>query len=193
MDYAALAAALDRMHFGVIITAPAAAPAFVNLYARELIDRNDGLRVTSQGLETHRASDTRALREAIERASRRELPECVSLLLPRPKNERPLAVHVPAPKYNGAQGVAVFVCDPARPGGVDHRALTRMYGLTRAEAAFTAMLLSGMSVQEVADAQFISLNTARTHLKRILLKTETGRQAELMRLLLNSSAHLRLD
>lgn len=193
MDQVALLATLDRMHFGIIITAPACPPTIVNLYAREVISRDDGLRVTPKGLETQRASDTRLLREAIEKASRRELPECVSLLLPRLGNHRPLTVHVPAPNYGGSAGVAVFVCDPTHSGAIDQRALIRMYGLTRSEAAFTSLLLSGLNVQEAADAQFISLNTARTHLKRVLLKTDTGRQAELLRLLLNSSAHLRLS
>jgi len=37
------------------------------------------------------------------------------------------------------------------------------------------------------------VNTARTHLKRILLKTDTGRQAELVRVLMRCSGYVKVD
>jgi DNA-binding CsgD family transcriptional regulator len=47
-------------------------------------------------------------------------------------------------------------------------------------------LLSGLRVEDAADVLQISPNTARTQLKRALVKTGTGRQAELLRLALGA-------
>ena len=63
---------------------------------------------------------------------------------------------------------------------VDERALTSLYGLTRSEAALTTKLIQGKSVEEAAAGLFISPRTARTHLKRIFMKTDTHRQPELV-------------
>jgi len=190
----ALTDALDRAQFGVIITSAARPPEFVNAYARRIVERGDGLVVRDSGLEALRSSDTRALRETIDLACRRELTACVTLLLPRSATPRPFAVHVPAPTYAGAAGLAtVFVCDPSEEPLVAEASLTRLFGLTRAEAAFAALLIKGRTVEEAAAGLFISVHTARTHLKRILMKTDTGRQAELLKLLLTCSAQIRVE
>ena len=49
------------------------------------------------------------------------------------------------------------------------------------------------TISEVADELEITLNTARTHLKQVFEKTGTKRQAELVRLLLQSPAALSLE
>jgi DNA-binding CsgD family transcriptional regulator len=51
-------------------------------------------------------------------------------------------------------------------------------------------LLHGRRVEDAADALGISAHTARTQLKRALAKTSTGRQAELVRLVLGTPAML---
>ncbi|MGA7908812.1 MAG: helix-turn-helix transcriptional regulator [Candidatus Sulfotelmatobacter sp.] len=63
---------------------------------------------------------------------------------------------------------------------VDERALSSLYGLTRGEAALAALLMRGKSIDEAAAQLFISNHTARTHLKRIFMKTDTHRQTELV-------------
>jgi DNA-binding CsgD family transcriptional regulator len=192
----ALVDALDRTQFGIIVTLPAARPSFVNAYACRLLERRDGLTVSDTGLATLRAADTHALREAIDRASRRQLATCVTLLLPRAgDNRRPLVVHVPVPQYSGmsADQATVFICDPNHAPIVDTTALCRLFGMTRSEAALCALLMAGKTAEQAAECLFVSIHTVRTHLKRILSKTDTGRQAELLRLLLVCSAQVRLD
>ena len=48
-------------------------------------------------------------------------------------------------------------------------------------------LADGLSLNEIAAAHGCSVQTARTHMKRILQKTGTNRQAELVRLLLTGT------
>jgi DNA-binding CsgD family transcriptional regulator len=71
--------------------------------------------------------------------------------------------------------------------------LKKLYGLTEAESRLAVMLLGGLSIEQSAQRLGITLNTARTHLKKLFLKTETNRQGELIRVMLESPATLYLD
>ncbi|HJZ12631.1 MAG TPA: hypothetical protein VJ521_10795 [Acidobacteriota bacterium] len=51
-------------------------------------------------------------------------------------------------------------------------------------AKLAAILTEGTNLREAAQRLGITVYTARDHLKRILSKTQTPRQSELMRLLL---------
>lgn len=190
----ALIDVFNRAQFGIIITAPLRRPAMTNEYARLLIESRDGLCVGDHGLEALRTAETRVLREAVERASRRDLERCMTLQLPRPDTRRPLVVYIPALDPHAEAGLAtVFVCDPSQTPRVDPSVLCRLFAFTKAEATLAILLMGGKSVEESADTLFVSIHTVRTHLKRMLLKTDTGRQAELLRLLLTCSAQVRID
>jgi DNA-binding CsgD family transcriptional regulator len=56
------------------------------------------------------------------------------------------------------------------------------FGLTLAEARLAAQLGMGKSLQEIAAAQKVSIDTVRAQLKTALAKTHTHRQAELVAL-----------
>jgi DNA-binding CsgD family transcriptional regulator len=60
-----------------------------------------------------------------------------------------------------------------------------LYGLTPTESRLADLLLEGIDVREMAVRLGITIETARFHLKRVLAKTGTRRQAELMRLMLS--------
>jgi len=59
-------------------------------------------------------------------------------------------------------------------------ALMRLYGLTPAEARLAQQLVLGCSLDEACQAQSVSINTAKTHLKRIFAKVGVRRQSELV-------------
>lgn len=58
-----------------------------------------------------------------------------------------------------------------------------LYGLTNAEARLACALSQGEALGELSRRWDISRETLRTHLKRVLGKTGTSRQSELVRLL----------
>lgn len=65
----------------------------------------------------------------------------------------------------------------------DH--LISLFGLTSKEARLTAELCNGhASLEEAAEQLGIGLSTARTHLKHIFAKTDTRRQADLVKMVL---------
>ena len=82
--------------------------------------------------------------------------------------------------------VLVFIRDPEAPIAVAQ--LRELFGFTRTEAAVAAALGQGQSLEDIATDMGISLATVRTHLKRILAKTGTHRQAQAVALLARSVA-----
>lgn len=81
----------------------------------------------------------------------------------------------------------MFLCDPEIPtlGPVS---LQDQYGLTRTEAAVALELAKGKSLSQIAISFGIGLGTVRSHLKKILSKTGTSRQAEVVTLILRNAA-----
>jgi DNA-binding CsgD family transcriptional regulator len=68
----------------------------------------------------------------------------------------------------------------------DYKAFGERFGLTPAETKVLSGLASGLSTKEYAEKHDLSANTVRTHVQRILEKTEAPTQAELMRMLYTS-------
>lgn len=118
------------------------------------------------------------------------------MALARPSLRQPLALVVsplaPAAFADAPGGAAalLFVADPETRPVANEGLLMSLYGLTAAEAALTTRLLEGLDLGEVAASLRIAMSTARFHLARILAKTGTRRQAELLRLILRGPAGL---
>ena len=70
--------------------------------------------------------------------------------------------------------------------------LASLYGLTPAEAELASLLSAGHSIEEAAEIRGVTLNTARSQMKRVFSKTGVNRQADLVRLLLNNVTALLL-
>ncbi|HEX2285077.1 MAG TPA: LuxR C-terminal-related transcriptional regulator [Mycobacterium sp.] len=84
-----------------------------------------------------------------------------------------------------------FIADPEREPEPELEALRRVYGLTTTEAEVALRVLGGTGLKPIADDMSLSLATVRTHLQHVFDKTNTHRQAELVRLLLGGLAATR--
>jgi DNA-binding CsgD family transcriptional regulator len=103
-------------------------------------------------------------------------------LLLRPIHER--GVH----GAGAAGGVAVFLSGEKLQRIVSIATFAGLYDLSRAEVALVGELLEGQSISEAAARLEIAENTARVQLRSVFAKTDTHRQADLMRLVLTSLA-----
>lgn len=61
--------------------------------------------------------------------------------------------------------------------------IARAFSLTRTESRIVSVLMSGLTVTASASKLGLSVHTVRVHLRSIFLKTGTGRQSELLRLI----------
>jgi DNA-binding CsgD family transcriptional regulator len=85
---------------------------------------------------------------------------------------------------------AVIIQDPSEGATPPMEALGLLYGLTTAERNVLEHVADSHSPQETADRLGVSVNTVKTHLQKIFAKTNTARQADLVRLVARSTAPL---
>jgi DNA-binding CsgD family transcriptional regulator len=75
--------------------------------------------------------------------------------------------------------VMLFFIDPANRRDIPLAWIMDAYGLTRAEARVAVAMSAGITALECASQLGLSLNTVKTHLRKVFAKTGTGRQVEL--------------
>jgi len=193
--------ALDRLQIGVIVTREDATILFANSAATAILNSRDGLTAPRDGLRAAVASEHRALRLLLQSAaatSRGLATESGGAMsIARPSLRRPFSVlvtpgrtHVLGGFPSHTRSAVVFVTDPERVVEADIDTLRRLWGLTPAEAQIASRLAAGRSLREVSEELSITNNTSRWHLKQIFTKTETRRQAELVRVLSMSATTL---
>jgi DNA-binding CsgD family transcriptional regulator len=164
--------------------------------AREILGRRDGLALDAQGLRAASPAEGAALRQAVAEAAAGGGPVSRILTLHRASGKRPYGAML-APLRAGSHGsargalVALFLNDPEGEACTDVDAVRELHGLTPTEARIAAALANGRSPEETAGALGMRLSTLRHHLKHVFAKTETSRQASLVRLLLGGPATLR--
>ncbi len=85
-------------------------------------------------------------------------------------------------KMKTQNSVVVLLSDPERIGVPSTESIAHVLKLSRSEAGLVHELAKGASVSEAAVECGLSVQSARTYLKRIYHKTQTNRQSDLMRL-----------
>lgn len=185
----ALTYGLELVHHGALLVAKGGRPQLANRAALSILQRKDGISLAQTGLVADRASDTRLLHKLLEEAIQAPHsgePKESPVILERKSARSALMVRIiPGPWlecWHGAEQKTALMklYDQDQGLVVNEKALISLYGLTRSEAAFAAKLVQGKSIEEAAQELFISEHTARTHLKRIFMKTDTHRQPELV-------------
>jgi DNA-binding CsgD family transcriptional regulator len=193
-ERSALKDALDRVAFGVILVDGDGHVTVANRVAQEIATEADGLTLSTQGLGSPDPEQAKKLHRAVAAATRTTFPSGGAMSLPRPSGRKPLSVLTcPLGKYALDRGnrravATIFITDPEREIEALPEALTRLYGLTRSEAALAILLTQGLDLGEASEHLGVSLSTVRSHLKRILEKTGTHRQTEAVVLILRSLA-----
>ncbi len=185
----ALTFGLELVRCGAMLVASEGHPQLANRAAMAILEKRDGISLATTGLVAERASDTRLLRHLLDvaiKAPEQGEPDGSPMTLPRKTAHTALIVRVvPGPGLDcwpGTENRAALLTLYDEDNGlqIDEKLLCKLYGLTRGEAALAAILVQGKSIEEAAAELFISPHTARTHLKRIFMKTDTHRQTELV-------------
>jgi DNA-binding CsgD family transcriptional regulator len=188
----ALQHALNRIQCGVILTSVTRRPSFINTHAHAVLSKRDALLLIDGVLHARTVEDTQRLQRAL---ASEESATCTTLSLQTGDLTRRVGVHVlrlPDSEAGRLDSV-LFLSDPRITPVVSQSSLRALFGLTRAEAVFADLLVQGHSIEAAADRLCVSVHTARTHVKRILLKTDTGRQGELVRVMVLCAALFALD
>lgn len=128
------------------------------------------------------------LNDALQRYRDRAVPVVQSLPMPPRQGTPPLILHL-LPVRRAARDIfsraaaVLAVTEVGQVGPPDLRVLCGLFDLTPAQARVARALAMAQTPEMVAASLGISLETARSHLKKIMQKTGTTRQAELVLLL----------
>ena len=197
IDKTANAEALDRVAQGVLIVATNGEILFANRSAESLLAEADGIKAEQNLLRANNLVDTAQFQRLIGTAAERLDAAGGVMTVQRPLPRRPLSVLVAPLNIEstwfmmGRPAAIVFVVDPDSAPPTAEGQLRNLYRLTPAEAAVAMAIARGAGLQAAADELHISLTTARTHLQHVFEKTETRRQAELVRLVTAGGLNVR--
>jgi DNA-binding CsgD family transcriptional regulator len=188
-----LAGALEVVRHGIIIVAGEHLVINLNSAAERIFRAEDGLCKRSGRIavtSTHAEQELHcAIRNALA-GDRSGIRNGRSLTCSRPSGKRPYVIHVlPAHRRNADEPLRqpmalVLIIDPEDEPEPAAALLRRLYRLTEAEAEVALHMMHGADLKQISDELSISLTTVRTHLHHVFDKTDTHRQADLVRLLL---------
>lgn len=180
----ALGQAIESSTAGILVFDVDGVLTHANAFAREILDRANGLGLTRTG---------RLL--AAEPAAQRQLqalltgtdPQTFKVLrVPRTGSDAPYVLRIwtetdgSGPIAEHA-GYTVYVCDPERDVGGNVEHLAEALGVTVSSAALVNALLNGDTLDDYARRTGRSQNTVKFHLRSAFAATGTNRQADLLR------------
>ncbi|HTW68436.1 MAG TPA: LuxR C-terminal-related transcriptional regulator [Acetobacteraceae bacterium] len=190
---------LDQLGQGSILVDGACRILFANRTAETILADQVGLLrdaagVVRSSLYTETCLLHKLVAESAERAGVSEAGAGGSQRISRGKLRAPLTVLVIplraatdwlAPRRAAA---ILFVTDPEAASGPNAAGLRYSFGLTQTEAAMAVEVVKGGGLKAAAARLGIAPTTARTHLTAVFSKTNTRRQADLVRVLLQGQS-----
>ena len=188
-----LAGALEVVRHGIIVVASGYLVINLNSAAERIVRAEDGLRMRSGRIAATSTRAEQELQYAIQNALDGELSSVRrgrSLTCVRRSGKRPYVIHVlPSHRRNADEPLRqpmalVLIIDPEDEHEPAVALLRRLYRLTEAEAEVALHVMHGADLKQISEELSISYTTVRTHLQHVFDKTDTHRQAELVRLLL---------
>lgn len=190
--HAVLTAVVDRLTQGVVIVDDRGRVRFANRMAQRLSADGGALRIRDGMLSGAAAPDAALLSKAIRSASRGG-PECVLRLRRASSREPVIVLIVPCDRWCGARSPSagsafLLITDRAAAVIPPRERLAQVYGFTATESTLARLLLQGSDLAAAARAMSVRMATVRSHLRGLLSKTATHRQADLVRVLLQEAS-----
>lgn len=189
--------------FGVILASPKCEIIYANKLACSLIRLQRGLCSQRGRIGATDVATNQKLQSLIFAAAaygNQAISER-SIILPVKDSEEIFALHVvpvarKAPERNVFQGrltgspdiAALFISNRTRDAAGRANVFAPLFGLTAGETRLLEAIILARSLAAAARRLKITPSTARTHLKHIMAKTNTHRQAELTQLFLEMTS-----
>jgi DNA-binding CsgD family transcriptional regulator len=190
---AGLVGALEAVRHGVIVVGSGWWVVNLNAAAERILRAEDGLQMCSERIAATGMRADHNLNRALHAAlidGGSKVRSGRSFMCERPSGKRPYVVHVLPLHHTATDEISsearavVLIIDPDHEPEPAAALLRRLYGLTIAEADVALHIARGADLKEISDQLSVSITTVRKHLQHMYDKTDTHRQAELVRLLL---------
>jgi DNA-binding CsgD family transcriptional regulator len=187
----ALRASVDRVTTGIVITDPDGVPQHWNEFMEELLKLHREFRILADQIQVADAKEHQQLRWLMRKCA--EHGESQHMVCRCKGAVDPLFIAVEALPWEQEEGpfaCLLLIRSPAATGTLDPVRLASLFELSTRESELVAALADGRGLDEFAGETERSIHTVRTQLKSIYRKTGTQRQADLVRLVLTSTAFL---
>ncbi len=185
---------LEYYPHAFLLTDPELRVLYANARARELAALRHAVSIESSRLRLASAKQDRQLRQIAAEMNGSCDHDLEWLEVPRGASQLPLRLLILKAQDSGAiplgvsqPSFAIQIVDADSGVALSPEVLERLFAFTPSEARVAAKLTLGQSVEEIPAETRTSTETTRTHLKRILSKTGTRRQGELISLILRST------
>ncbi len=185
-QFAALA--LDYLETGVFVLDADTRIHFASAAAKRLLET--GRLCTRNGLlASPRDGETSTLRRVVKQCVEAPSSSSMQMTFHRLGDVEDVlclglvAAHAPSSLHSNTRFLIVFVTKPCDASLPDTRQLRGHFGLTDAQAKLAIEIARGEGLKACTRRLGIAMSTGRSHLKQIFEKTETRRQAELVRLI----------
>jgi len=184
------ASVLNTAPRGMAITDAQGRIGFCTSRARHILDKNDGIALENGLLKfacPEQQQEFEQAAEVLQKAGKGTL----TLSIQRPSGKTSLQFMLVSLKTMSSSRtfleerpfLSVYLHDPSEQAELSLQQLQRYFSFTKAEAKVAISLFKNDNLQTAAEEVGISVNTARTHLRRIYKKADVTGQAELMRAL----------
>lgn len=176
-----LASSFERRGIGIIVLDESNEIILISKIARDQLTYC-GVPVVGNRILPAENEESRLLQELMDRHAPREAAQVLSC----PQTNHWLVVHsrmapiATGPEAEPAWYRVLSLRDPAQISDRDVQTLTRLLGLTHRESELACYLAGGHAPAQFAEQQHVSLNTVRSHLKRVYRKLGVGNQAEMV-------------
>lgn len=182
----ALRFVFDQLPMAMVLVDSQLKLLYINQLADHILKCHSTVNIQRGQLRGSADEDHERLAGVVQRAAARgqlqapdEVTSEICTILSTDGDRRVILIATPVPA-DGAVTVALLVFESPGYRPVSAQVLHQIYGLTRAEVVLVQALASGLSLEEAAHSIGIAVNTARTHLKHIFIKTGAKRQSELI-------------
>lgn len=182
----ALRFVFDQLPMAMVLVDSQLKLLYINQLAEQILKSHSTVNIARGQLRGSADEDHERLTGVVQRAAARgqvqapdEVTSEICTILSTDGDRRVILIATPVPA-DGAVTVALLVFESPGYRPVSAQVLQQIYGLTRAEIVLVQALASGLSLEEAAHSIGIAVNTARTHLKHIFIKTGAKRQSELI-------------
>ena len=154
----------------------------INAKAKAFVDRSATLAVLSGCLVATAPCESDRLKSLVKLSSKK----MIARRFPISRADKTTITLSLTPLVQDAIGICngssvlIVVEDPLLDKDTVYNRLRSHFGLTASEARVAMLLAGGATLKEIGDLLSVTRNTLKTHLRRIFLKTDTKRQAELV-------------
>lgn len=156
--------------------------------ASQYLSQSSSIKVINRRIHWNTPSKTQEISQAIRTC----LADCsVETLHLKSSHLMPVTLTItPLLQESGHwnKGAVIFIYNPDSKPSLDLQTLVELFNLSKSEGKVCCELVNGRSPAEIAELHYLSHETVRTYIKRVMKKTGTSRQNELVAKLMASPA-----